>query len=143
MISIRTATVSDVDALIAMDSIGAEDEGRQVHIQSWVAAESAVVAEIDGDVVGYAVLEYTFFGKGFITMLQVGEAHRRTGVARQLLAHLESVCRTCKLFTSTNESNGPMRGLMGATGYEPSGVVHNLDEGDPELFYFRRVGNDR
>ncbi len=139
MISIRTATASDVDELIALDSIGPEDAGRQAHIRAWVVAENAVVAELEGDVVGYAVLEYTFFGQGFVTMLQVGEAHRRKGVARQLLEYAEDVCRTGKLFTSTNESNGPMRSLMDATGYEPSGVVYNLDEGDPEMFFFKQV----
>lgn len=143
MISIRTANISDIDTLINLDTTEPEDKGRQAHIRSWVAALKAVVAEIDDAVVGYAVIEYTFFDQGLITMLQVAEAHRRKGVAAQLLLHLESVCRTDKLFTSTNESNGPMQKLMDAVGYSPSGTVYNLDEGDPELFYFKRITNER
>ena len=143
MISIRPATIRDVDAMISLDTTGLEDKARQVHIRSWVAAEKAMVGEIDGVVVGYAVIEYTFFGQGFITMLQVAEAHRRRGVAAKLLMRLESACRTEKLFTSTNESNAPMQRLLDAVGYLRSGTVYNLDEGDPELIYFKRIANDR
>lgn len=143
MISTRDATSSDVEAMIRLDTIGPNDGERQEHIRSWVAAGNAVVAEVNGAVVGYAVIEYTFFGQGFITMLQVAEAHRRQGVARHLLTYLENACRTDKLFTSTNNSNEPMQKLMDAVGYSPSGTVYNLDEGDPELFYFKRIANDR
>ena len=44
-------------------------------------------------------------------------------------------CDTPKLFTSTNQSNQPMQQLLGALGYIPSGIIHNLDSGDPELVY--------
>jgi hypothetical protein len=55
---------------------------------------------------------------------------------------LERNCKTIKLFTSTNESNKPMQELMIKMGYQPSGTVYNLDEGDPELFYFKLLKND-
>jgi hypothetical protein len=32
-----------------------------------------------------------------------------------------------------------MQRLCEALGFRPSGVVDNLDEGNPELFYFKRV----
>jgi hypothetical protein len=44
-----------------------------------------------------------------------------------------SVCVPPKLFTSTNES------LLREQGFEASGVIHNLDEGDPELVFFQQV----
>jgi hypothetical protein len=46
---------------------------------------------------------------------------------------------TEKLFTSTNLSNLPMQGIMSKLGYRPSGVIENLDPGDPELIYFKRL----
>ena len=88
---------------------------------------------------GYAVLEYTFFEQGFISMLYVRADHRRSGVGTALLSHLESVCRTRKLFTSTNLSNLPMQALLARLGYRLSGVIHDLDEGDPELVYIKVV----
>lgn len=33
-----------------------------------------------------------------------------------------------------------MRSLLSAAGFEPSGVIHNLDPGDPELVYVRKLG---
>ena len=51
-----------------------------------------------------------------------------------------SLCRTPKLFTSINLSNLGMQSLLAKSGYELSGVIHNLDEGDPELVYLKRLG---
>ena len=56
------------------------------------------------------------------------------------MRHMESLCRTPKLFTSTNLSNLRMQSLLAKLDYELSGVIHNLDEGDPEIVYFKRVG---
>jgi hypothetical protein len=58
---------------------------------------------------------------------------------RDATRYLENACRTDKLFTFTNRSNEPMQKLMDDAGYSPSGTVYNLDEGDPELFYFKRI----
>ena len=46
-----------------------------------------------------------------------------------------------KLFTSTNRSNAPMQSLLAKLGYRPSGVIENLDEGDPELVYMKHVSD--
>jgi hypothetical protein len=40
------------------------------------------------------------------------------------------------MFTSTNESNTPMRELLRSEGWSPSGVLAGLDEGDPEHVFF-------
>lgn len=72
-------------------------------------------------------------------MLYVHANHRRRGAGTALVQHLESLCQTPKLFTSTNLSNLAMQSLLAKLGYELSGVIHNLDEGDPELVYFKRL----
>lgn len=56
------------------------------------------------------------------------------------MRYSESICQTTKLFTSTNLSNLPMQALLTKLGYRLSGVIHNLDDGDPELVYFKLVG---
>jgi hypothetical protein len=55
---------------------------------------------------------------------------------------MEQRCKTAKLFTSTNQSNKPMQVLLNRLGYRPSGVIENLDEGDPELVYMKQVRSD-
>ena len=32
-----------------------------------------------------------------------------------------------------------MQALLNRAGYAVSGVIHNLDEGDPEVVYFKRL----
>jgi len=136
---VRTATESDVTAIYAIDQVVFPEGNRQENIRKWVNTRQAIVALIDGLVVGYAVNEYTFFSNGFISMLTVDRNSRRQGVATALVKHLEKVCETNKLFTSTNESNKPMQRFLKSMSYQPSGTVYNLDEGDPELFYVKRL----
>ena len=56
-----------------------------------------------------------------------------------LIRHLINECRTPKLFTSTNQSNFPMQRLLATLGFDRSSFIENLDEGDPEWVYFKRL----
>lgn len=94
-------------------------------------------ALIDGAVVGYVILEYTFFELGFVTLLYIHPEYRRSGIGTLLMQHAEDICSTEKLFTSTNLSNHPMQNLLASRQYKLSGIIHDLDEGDPELFYVK------
>jgi len=139
MFTIRPAAESDVEALCSFDLVARRDDARHEFIRRSVAAGSCHVAEVGGEVFGYAVLSHAFYGHGFIEMLYVHPGRRRRGTGAALLLHMESLCRTPKMFTSTNLSNLPMQSLLNRMGYAPSGVIHNLDEGDPEVVYFKRL----
>ena len=139
MISIRPAVENDVEALCALDLIARQEEGRREFIRREVVAGNCFVAVADGTVIGYGVLNYTFYYNGCIDMLYVHSEHRQRGAGEALLRHMETLCRTPKLFTSTNLSNLQMQSLLAKLEYELSGVIHNLDEGDPEIVYFKRL----
>ena len=85
------------------------------------------------------VLDYSFYAQAFISMLFIHASYRRQGVGLALMKHLqESVPPSSKkLFTSTNLSNLPMQSLLAQLNFKLSGVIENLDEGDPELVYFK------
>jgi len=134
-----TALESDAESIVSFDHIAQSDSRRKAFIQRAIATGNCFVATDDECTVGYGVLEYSFYGNGFVSMLYVHPEHRRRGVGTALIRHLESVCQTAKLFTSTNLSNLPMQLLLARLGYELSGVIHNLDEGDPELVYVKRL----
>lgn len=140
MITIRPAVENDIEALCSLDLIARQDEGRQEFIRREVASGDCFVAVTDGTVIGYGVLNYTFYYNGCVDMLYVHSEHRRRGAGEALLRHMETLCRTPKLFTSTNLSNLRMQSLLAKLGYELSGVIHNLDEGDPEIVYLKRLG---
>ncbi|MGW1931665.1 N-acetyltransferase family protein [Streptomyces sp. NPDC001919] len=133
---VRPAVAADAAALMEVDSIAAEgDAERRAGIRRWCGQGLASVAEGAAGPLGYCVVEYTFFGHGFVTMLTVAPAARGGGVGRRLLEAAAASCTTPKLFTSTNVSNQPMQRLLGRAGWSPVGLLHGLDEGDPELFY--------
>ena len=138
-ISIREGTLADRDAIVSFDAIAHSDPTRVTFITRVLASSDCLVAERDGQVVGYVVLEYTFYENGFVPMLYVTRKERRSGVGRALMRAIASRCKTRKLFTSTNQSNKPMQELLENLGYEPSGVIENLDPGDPELVYCLRL----
>ncbi|WP_406163621.1 MULTISPECIES: GNAT family N-acetyltransferase [unclassified Streptomyces] len=68
----------------------------------------------------------------------VASSARSRGVGHRLLDAVAASCTTPKLFTSTNVSNQPMQRLLQRVGWSPVGLLHGLDEGDPELFYLCR-----
>jgi ribosomal protein S18 acetylase RimI-like enzyme len=139
MISIRPASESDIEALCSLDLIARCENDRREFIRRSVISGTCFVAVAEEGVIGYGVLNYNFYDNGHIDMLYVDSGHRRRGSGEALLQHMESLCQTSKLFTSTNLSNSPMQTLLAKSEYVLSGVIHNLDEGDPEIVYFKRL----
>lgn len=139
MVSIRPAAETDIEALCSLDLIARLESGRREFIRREVASGNCFVAVTNETVMGYGVLNYSFYHNGCVDMLYIRPEHRRRGAGGALLKHMESLCRTPKLFTSTNLSNLPMQSLLAKAGYVLSGVIHNLDEGDPEIVYFKRL----
>ena len=131
--TVRLAGPADLTAMQALDP------GRARLMKTWIDAHYAFVALDGAEVLGLAVLTRHFFGQGFIELLLVDARARRRGFATALLGHLEASSPTATLWTSTNESNAPMRALLAAAGYTLSGAIEGLDEGDPELVFRKRV----
>ncbi|MFE6774765.1 GNAT family N-acetyltransferase [Streptomyces sp. NPDC057702] len=133
---VRRANPEDWSALAGVDSVATADDGeRRASIRRWCERGRVLLAEDAGGPLGYCVVEYTFFEQGFITLLMVAPSSRRRGVGARLLDAAEAACTTPKLFTSTNVSNQPMQRLLQHAGWSAVGLLHGLDEGDPELFY--------
>jgi hypothetical protein len=78
-----------------------------------------------------------FFGRDFIELLVVDPAVRRAGIDRVLLRQALAIACTSQVFTSTNTSNQAMRSLLRAEGWSLSGELDGLDEGDPELVFYK------
>jgi ribosomal protein S18 acetylase RimI-like enzyme len=137
---IRKATLEDVGAISVGDSEFAS-RGCEEFVRRAIPRESVYILERGGTIIGIGVLEYTFFEHGFISLLYVSPSARRTGAGESLLRYLVSVSQTPKLFCSTNRSNRPMQALLAKVGFEPSGIIHNLDPDDPELVYYKKAGS--
>lgn len=125
--------------LTGLDTIVSRDPSRASQIANWCKHnECYILEDADTNIAqAYGVLNYHFFGCGFIEMVMVGEHERRQGLGRALIGVLEAKCDNAKLFSSTNESNVAMRRLLEQQGFIQSGRIENLDEGDPEVVYFK------
>ncbi len=134
---IRLATLGELDRLLALDQVASREMTRVAAVRRAVEASSCWVADEGGRLLGYALLNKAFFGFDFIELIYVASSIRRRGVGRALIEHVERESTTAKLFTSTNESNVAMRGLLTKLGYEWSGVIYNLDKNDPEFIFVK------
>jgi len=137
---IRKATLEDV-GVISVDDSEFASGGRAEFVRRAIPREGVYVLEQGGKIIGIGVLEYTFFEHGFISLLYVSPSARRSGAGEGLLRYFVSISHTPKLFSSTNRSNRPMQALFAKVGFEPSGIIHNLDPDDPELVYYKRAGS--
>jgi ribosomal protein S18 acetylase RimI-like enzyme len=137
-VEISQATRDDLDSVARIDDLVVGDARGREAADQWIADGACYVSRTGAAVVGFAVLE-DFFGFGFVRLLIVDPKVRRRGVGTALMRYLESISPTQKLFTSTNESNVPMQRLAESLGYERTGYVENLDEGDPEIIFYKRL----
>jgi ribosomal protein S18 acetylase RimI-like enzyme len=139
---IRSATFDDLGEIISFDRVAQSHASRVDFIKNSIERHEAYVSIKESTVVGYVVLDYSFYSNGFISMLYIAEGKRHRGYGSGLIEYVESICKTSKVFTSTNESNVNMQALLEKLGYEKSGWIDNLDEGDPEIIYFKRLDNE-
>lgn len=135
MLRIERSGPGDIGRLVDFDPMAQQDEGRRAQLASWAARSEVLIALLDNDIVGFAVLTEGFFHQPFIELVIVGEAHRRHGYGRALVNHCVDASPNAKVWTSTNRSNAPMQALLARAGFIQSGHVDNLDPGDPELIF--------
>ena len=109
------------------------------YIKKSVKAGKCYAALVSDKVVGLGILENIFDQLGYISLLAVHPAYRRRGVATALINRMGKLCVTKKFFTSTNQSNIPAQKTYEANGFIRSGYIENLDEGDPEIIYFKQL----
>jgi GNAT superfamily N-acetyltransferase len=140
--AVRAATVGDLAAIAALDRASTPE--REAFLRNLLTKPQGVLfVAVDGDlpgapVVGYVAMEAgAFFGRDFIELLVVAETHRRQGVGALLLSSARAAAANARVFTSTNESNAPMRALLASDGWTLSGRLTGLDDGDPELVFYR------
>lgn len=136
---LRPATAADAHLVADVDLAcdAPQDAQRAALVPELLDFGMSWIAEAEGAAAGYAIVSRRFFSRRFVELLAVAPTFRRQGLGAALMAGCESAGDGEVLFTSTNQSNGAMRALLAKAGYEPSGIIHNLDPGDPELVFVK------
>jgi GNAT superfamily N-acetyltransferase len=134
-LSVRLADRADLEAAIGLEPVATPALAAALR-RAFTGARVAYIAELDGRPAGYAVLG-EFFGHPFLERLRTADHLLRQGVASALMDKIEAQAQGDRLFVSTNESNTIMRTLLAKRDYKVSGLVENLDPGDPELFFVK------
>lgn len=136
---IRQGALGDLNALVAFDQVASSSEERRNQLEAGLRDSEISVALVDGIPKGYVLLNDRFYGHPFIELLYIAPESRGAGLGSALIEHVQQHILGSKLFTSTNQSNQPMRELLRRLGFEESGIIHNLDPGDPELVFLKRL----
>jgi GNAT superfamily N-acetyltransferase len=140
LFTIHLAAIKDIDEHISqIDAKARADQSLRAVIARAIGRGECLIAFDDGTPLGYGVMNYEFFGRCFVSLIHVDAAHRRRHVATRLFDEFERICKDSRIFTSANLSNLPMQALLNARGYALSGVVQDLDPGDPEMVYSKKL----
>ncbi|MFC5447583.1 GNAT family N-acetyltransferase [Paenibacillus aestuarii] len=134
---ITAATDQHIEAVCLIDEIVLGNASRREYLFQAILDGKCYIAKMDHEPAGFIIYDTTFYHHAFIWLVIVSPRYRRKGIATALIQHIESISPTEKLFTSTNESNTDMHHLCESLGFAKSGWIENLDEGDPEIVYYK------
>ena len=130
MRTVVNAQMEDLESMVAIDHQVIGNDSRRGEIEKAIREKQCLVVK-DGKTMGFLLYYTHFFGNTFISLVIISPGERRKGYASSLMSHLEKISPTTKIFSSTNESNMEMHRVFQKNGYIRSGVIDNMDPGDP------------
>ncbi|WP_347550188.1 GNAT family N-acetyltransferase [Pseudalkalibacillus hwajinpoensis] len=129
----------DLKDSLRIDSEVIGNNSRNEEIRAAIVEQRCLVYKMNGKNAGFLIFHTSFFDNAFISLVVVSPTDRRKGVARSLMRNFEELSPTDKIFSSTNQSNEVMQHLFHSLGYVECGSIDHLDEGDPEIIYFKGI----
>ena len=141
-ISLSKAKIMDkalvVDFDYNLDKVEHVELKREEKITKAISDEECFIILADNRAVGFVVFDYRFFDQGWIELIVIEEKYRGKGIGVQAIDLICKQCKTNKVFTSTNSSNTQMQKALTKAGFSFAGKINGLDDGDPELFYYKK-----
>lgn len=140
-IRLRKATSKDraivVDFAYSLDMDEYIKLKREEKITKAIFNDGCFLVLADNREVGFVFFDYCFFDQGWIELIILGEEYRGKGIAGKVFDLICKQCKSDKVFTSTNRSNTQMQKALTKANFSFAGELNGLDDGDPELFYYR------
>ncbi|EOP49725.1 GNAT family N-acetyltransferase [Bacillus nitratireducens] len=138
MKNVTKAYIDDLDSIVHLDIDVLGDDSRRDYIKHTIDEGRCIIVKEDNSISGFLTYDTNFFGCTFLSLIIVSPAKRRQGYASSLISYMLTHSPTQKIFSSTNESNESMQTVFNANGFVRSGIVENLDEGDPEIIFYTK-----
>ncbi|QWU47307.1 GNAT family N-acetyltransferase [Bacillus sp. NP247] len=135
MENVAKASIDDLDSILHIDVAVIGDDSRRNYIKHAIDEGNCIIAKEDNSISGFLTYDTNFFGSTFLSLIIVSPTKRRQGHASSLISYMLRHFPTQKIFSSTNESNTNMQKVFKANGFMRSGMIENLDEGDPEIIF--------
>ncbi|MGE7919791.1 GNAT family N-acetyltransferase [Viridibacillus sp. NPDC093762] len=139
MSSVITAKLENIEEIIKLDCEIIGNTSRRKHIEKIVGEGHCLIIKEEEIVRAFLLFDTSFFECSFISLIIVSKLARRKGYATALINYFESIAPTQKIFSSTNQSNINMQKVFESQGFVRSGIIENLDDGDPEIIYFKSI----
>ena len=144
-IRLKRATIKDKALVVDFDySLDANEHielKREEKITKAIYDKTCFIILADNRAVGFVIFDYRFFDQGWIELIVIEKNYRGKGIGVQAIELICKQCKTNKIFTSTNSSNTQMQKALIKVGFSFAGTINGLDEGDPELFYYKKPDN--
>ena len=138
---IEMARAKYLKAMIEINKAAAPKWHKLRHLNSAVREKRVFIAFVGRIPAGFLVWTKDFYSHYFIDLVVVHPKMRRHGVAVGMIRAMENFCSGNKLFSSTNRSNKAMQKVFVRTGFSKSGFISNLDKGNPEWIYYKKVAD--
>lgn len=142
LIQIVIANPNESADILGIDKDVIGNDSRKKYLIKAIEENRCLVAITDFSIVGFLIYNTDFFDCSFMALVVVHPLERKKGYAKSMIEHFEKISPTQKVFSSTNQSNAKMQKLFVTIGYVKSGYVENLDDGDPEVFYFKNLDDN-
>lgn len=146
-IRLRKATSKDIAIVVDFDYSLDKDEhiklNREEKITKAISNDECFLILVDKQEVGFVIFDYRFFDQGWIELIIIDEKYRGKGIGGKTFNLICEQCKSDKVFTSTNSSNTQMQRALTKADFAFTGKLNGLDDGDPELFYYKKVKKNR
>ena len=129
--------LNDLDELVKIDIEVIGNDSRRKYIKKAIEEDRCIAIKNESTFVGFLIFNTHFFDCSFISLIIIKPIERRKGFATSLIEYFTSISPTKNIFSSTNQSNKRMQEVFKANGFIQSGFVENLDDGDPEIIYYK------
>lgn len=143
MIALKKATIEDKTVAInfdyQLDNIEHVKLRREEKITKAISNNECFLILNDNKTIGFVIFDYRFFDQGWIELIVIDERYRGKGIGVNVFNLICQHCKTKKVFTSTNRSNTAMQKALEKALFTFSGELIGLDDGDPELFYYKNL----